>query len=336
MPVYNGERYMSETIDTILGQDVDGVELIISDNASTDGTAEIAQQLVADDDRVRYVRNARNIGAARNYNQLVDLSRARYFKWAGYDDLLLPGYLARCLQVLDAEPEVVIAYPRTTIIDGDGAVLREHDDKLHLRQPDPVDRVRAFTRDFTLCNPCFGVIRRDVLARTSLVQPYVSSDVPLLVELALLGQWHEVPERLFLRRIHDTSSRQGKVTMLDVAQWFDPSKRRPIAPRTRVVAESLRAIARADLPAPVRRQATTAYLGTWALRRARVRAGAARRTLVEARGARQRSAAVAGSAEPVTIRDNDGGPAEPTSVRTAERPAPLTAPARRAEVSEGN
>jgi glycosyltransferase involved in cell wall biosynthesis len=281
MPVYNGERYMAETIDTILGQDVDGLELMVSDNCSTDATAEIVKDVMSRDDRVRYVRNEHNVGAARNYNQLVEFSQAPLFKWAGYDDLLRPSYLARCLEVLDAQPDVVIAYPRTTIIDGDGNVLREQDDKLHLRQPDPVERVRAFTRDFTLCNPCFGVIRRDVLQRTSLVQPYVSSDVPLLVELALLGQWHEVPERLFDRRIHDTSSRQGKVTMRDVAQWFDPDKSRPIAPRTRVVYESLRAIERADLPAPVRRKAAAVFLSTLTARRASVRGGAAKQAARE-------------------------------------------------------
>lgn len=287
MPVYNGERYMAETIDTILGQDVDGLELLVSDNCSTDATAEIVKDVMSRDDRVRYVRNESNVGAARNYNQLVEFSRAPLFKWAGYDDLLRPGYLARCLEVLDADADVIIAYPRTTIIDGEGAVLREHDDKLHLRQPDPVERLRAFTRDFTLCNPCFGVIRRDMLRRTSLVQPYVSSDVPLLVELALLGQWHEVPERLFERRIHDTSSRQGKVTMHDVAQWFDPSKSRPIAPRTRVAYESLRAIERAGLPAPVRRRAAAVFLSTWTARRARVRGGAVKRAARDTWRARQ-------------------------------------------------
>jgi hypothetical protein len=282
MPVYNGEAYMAETIDTILGQDVDGLELIISDNCSTDATGEVAQDLAARDDRVRYVRNLRNIGAARNYNQLVDLARSDLFRWAGYDDLLLPGNLKSCLDVIDTEPDVVIAYPRTTIIDGDGAVVRDHDDKLHLRQPDPVDRVVAFTRDFTLCNPCFGVIRRDVLQRTGLVQPFVSSDVTLLVELALLGQWHEVPERLFLRRVHETSSRQGNVTMLQVARWFDPDKRQPLAPRTRVVAESVKAIGRSDLPAHTRRRAAAAFLATWSARRARVRAGAAKAAVLAA------------------------------------------------------
>ena len=168
-------------------------------------------------------------------------ARGEFFKWQGYDDVLRPGYLERCVAALDADPGAILAYPRTSIIDGEGAFVRDHEDKLFLSSPDPVERVRAFTAQYTLCNACFGVIRKDVLDKTALVQPFVSSDVPLLVELALLGRWVEVPERLFLRRIHETSSRQGRVTMLQVAKWFDPDNKRPISPRSRLVAECLRA-----------------------------------------------------------------------------------------------
>jgi hypothetical protein len=300
MPVFDGERYMAETIDSILKQDVDGLELIVSDNASTDATEEIARSYAARDPRVRYVRNERNLGAARNYNQLVDLAKGRYFKWAGYDDLLQPGYVRRCVEVLDAELEVVLAYPRTDIIDGAGRFIRHHDDNLHLRSPDPVARVRGFAASFTLCNPCFGIIRRDVLMRTSLVQPFVSSDIPLLVELALLGQWHEVPERLFLRRIHGTSSRQGRLTMPQVARWFEPSRSRPLAPRTRMLTESLRSIERADLPGAIRARAATAFLSTWALRRARVRGGKTK-AAIRRRLAREAGPGTAATPRPVTM-----------------------------------
>jgi glycosyltransferase involved in cell wall biosynthesis len=279
MPVFNGEAYMSETIATILGQDFEDLELIVSDNASTDATGDIVRELAARDPRVRYVRNAENLGAARNYNQLVAFARGEYFKWAGYDDLMAPGHVRRCVEVLDAEPEVVLAYPRTTIIDGDGEVVREHADNLHLRSPDPVQRVSDFARWFTLCNPCFGVIRRDVLDTTRLVQPFVSSDVPLLAELAVLGQWHEVPERLFQRRIHDTSSRQGKVTMAQVAQWFDPGRRKPLAPDARMVAECLVGIGHAaGVDNAVKAKASAAFLRTWTARRARVRGGRMKQT----------------------------------------------------------
>lgn len=290
LPVFDGERYLVETIDSILGQDVDGLELIISDNASTDATPDIARGYAARDPRVRYVRNERNLGAARNYNRLVHLARGRYFKWAGYDDLLRPGHLGRCMDVLDAEPEVVLAYPRTDIIDGAGDFVRHHDDDLDLDEPDPVARVRHLTRRVSLCNPCFGVMRRDVLLRTSLVQPFLSSDVPLLVELALLGRWHEVPDRLFLRRIHEATSRQGTLSMAQVARWFDPGSSRPLAPRTRMVTECVRSIGRADLATPVRARAAAAFLTTWMRRRTRIRGGQAKAALRERRSSPRRRA----------------------------------------------
>jgi cellulose synthase/poly-beta-1,6-N-acetylglucosamine synthase-like glycosyltransferase len=279
MPVYNGERYMAETIDSILGQTFGDIELIVSDNASTDATGDIAQRYAAEDSRVRYIRNPRNVGAARNYSQLLAFARGEYFKWAGYDDLLLPPYVERCVAALDADPGLVIAYPRTDIIDGNGKVVREHDDNLHLDSPDPVERVRAFAWRFTLCNPCFGVQRREALDRTSLIQPFVSSDVPQLVEMAILGRWHEVPERLFQRRIHDTSSRQGNVTMAQVAQWFDPGRSRPLAPRNRMVAECVRSIMRSGLDPATKSRAVGAFLQAWTLRRARVRGGQAKAAL---------------------------------------------------------
>jgi glycosyltransferase involved in cell wall biosynthesis len=290
MPIYNGEKYMAETIDSVLDQGFTDFELIISDNCSTDATAEIAQGYAARDERVRYVRNAVNLGAARNYNQLVAFARGEFFKWQGYDDVLRPGYLERCVAALDADPGAILAYPRTSIIDGEGAFVRDHEDNLFLSSPDPVERVRAFTAQYTLCNACFGVIRKDVLDKTALVQPFVSSDVPLLVELALLGRWVEVPERLFLRRIHETSSRQGRVTMLQVAKWFDPDNKRPISPRSRLVAECLRAIGRADVPPAVRSKAAAVFTATWTARRTRVLGGAAKANL------RARRAGTAGSA----------------------------------------
>lgn len=290
MPVFNGERYMAETIDSILAQTFEDFELIISDNASTDSTADIVAAYADKDERVRSVRNARNLGAARNYNQLVEFSTGEYFKWAGYDDILRPTYVERCVEALDADPGLVIAYPRTQIIDGEGVIVRDHRDNLHLDDDDPVARACQFAKRFTLCNPCFGVQRIDALRKSSLVQPFVSSDVPLLTEMAILGRWHEVPEQLFLRRIHATSSRQGQVTMLQVARWFDPNKKAPVAPVARMIGECLRSIGRSELSPADKAKAQAGFLATWGVRRVRVRGGQAKIALRERRAARPAAA----------------------------------------------
>src|SRR5262245_11891356 len=101
LPVYNGATYLRTAIDAILSQDFDDFELIISDNASTDETSSICQQYAACDSRVRYYRHATNIGAGPNYRHVFELAQCGLFKWATHDDVHLPGFLRRCVDVME-------------------------------------------------------------------------------------------------------------------------------------------------------------------------------------------------------------------------------------------
>src|SRR3712207_6191103 len=104
LPVYNGEKFIREAIDSILNQTFEDFELIISDNASTDETAAICQTYAAQDRRVRYFRNLENIGAAGNHNRVFEAASGKYFKWAAHDDLCGPNFVAECVNVLDRDP----------------------------------------------------------------------------------------------------------------------------------------------------------------------------------------------------------------------------------------
>jgi glycosyltransferase involved in cell wall biosynthesis len=87
VPVYNGERYLQAALESLRAQDFADFEVIVSDNASQDGTRAICERFVALDPRFRYVRSESNLGAARNYNRLVDLARGELFRWNPHDDL---------------------------------------------------------------------------------------------------------------------------------------------------------------------------------------------------------------------------------------------------------
>src|SRR5687767_6137887 len=102
LPVYNGERYLREAIGSILSQDFTDFELIISDNASTDGTAAICAFYAARDARIRYHRSETNLGAAPNHRRVFELARAPFFKWAAHDDSGSPQLLERCVQTMYA------------------------------------------------------------------------------------------------------------------------------------------------------------------------------------------------------------------------------------------
>ena len=101
LPVYNGEAFLAESINSVLTQDYTDLELVITDNASTDGTAAICREYAARDPRVRYRRNATNLGIAGNFNAAFAEARGRYFKWHAADDLIGPGHLSLCVAELN-------------------------------------------------------------------------------------------------------------------------------------------------------------------------------------------------------------------------------------------
>jgi len=233
LPVYNGEAYLPTTLDSLLSQTYTDFELLISDNASTDRTAEIARDYAARDARIRFLPSDVNRGAAANYNRVFHEARGLYFKWAAHDDLCAPEYLARCVAVLDEDPRVAVCHSRTTIIDARGEVLGDYDDLLHFRSHLAHERFRDYLfRRAREWNAIFGVMRREVLGRTPLIGGYVSSDQVLLGEMILRGELHQVPERLFFRRDHAQNSWRANPTRAANAVWFDPANRGKRQPPT--------------------------------------------------------------------------------------------------------
>lgn len=223
LPVYNGERFVAATLDSIVAQTFEGWELIISDNASSDRTAAICQEYAQRDPRIRYVRNERNIGSTRNFNQTVQLASAPYFKLANADDLCEPELVERCVEVLDRRPEVALCYGRTALIDEDGQYLGPFEDGLDLRAMRARERFWMALERTRLVNVIQGVMRTDVVRRTARLGPYIGSDVVLVAELVLHGQFYELPDVLFYRRIHRGA--YSTLTLADRQGFVDPAKR---------------------------------------------------------------------------------------------------------------
>jgi glycosyltransferase involved in cell wall biosynthesis len=202
VPVFNGGPFLSDTLDCLVNQTWRDSEIIISDNASTDSTPDICRAYAAADPRIRYHRSDRNAGSAWNFNRVITLSRGTYFKLANADDLCAPSLVAKCVAILDGHPEVVACFGRATLIDEYGKRLRDYDDALDLRSPDAGERFLTVLRRLGLVNMMQGLVRLDALKKTGLMESYLGSDMVLVAELALHGQFWEIDERLFYRRMH--------------------------------------------------------------------------------------------------------------------------------------
>lgn len=245
LPVYNGETYLEGAIESLLAQTYEDFELIITDNASTDRTEEICRGFAERDPRVRYERNPENLGAAGNFNRAFELARGEFFKWAAHDDLNEATFLERCVDSLDASPEVVLSYPQACIIDGSGKRLEVYDPELATESSAVEERFGSLMRGHK-CYEVFGLMRRDVLAQTIVMGAFAFSDGVLLAQLALRGRFDEIPEPLFLARQHDNQS----MTLLDQAEafveytyWFDPSKRgKRVFPHWRIAKEFMASV----------------------------------------------------------------------------------------------
>jgi glycosyltransferase domain-containing protein len=208
IPVYNGERYLADCLDSLLGQTFADFEILVSDNCSTDATREICLDYARRDARVRYSRTERNIGHFGNHTRVAEQARAQYFRWMAYDDLCAPSHLERCVAALDGSPAAALAYTRTVFFEErEGAVVEIHpsrykDDHVALPMASPVRRLQRLVQNLNYCNALYGVIRTDVLRTTSLIKAIYGADRVLLAELASKGTFIEIDEPLFLRRVH--------------------------------------------------------------------------------------------------------------------------------------
>jgi len=197
LPVYNGENYLGEAIRSILNQNFQDFELLLLDNASTDGTPEICRKAVAQDQRVRYFRSEVNRGLIWNHNRAVGLARGPYFMWMAHDDVLAEDYVRSCVEALNQDPRVVLSFTNAHIIDANG--VRVDQVSNYCDNTSPSSRFRSLMRRDTCCDAMYGVMRVETLKKTGLLGYFPGSDLVLLCEMAIHGRFNVNPGFFFLK-----------------------------------------------------------------------------------------------------------------------------------------
>lgn len=201
LPVYNGETHVAQAIDSLLAQSFTDLQLLISDNASSDGTEQICREYARRDSRVRYVRHSRNLGATFNWNFVAVENRSPFFKWASANDVTPPVMLERSLEALRQHSDIILCYGRTILIDERDSVIGTKDDDPEILDSQPSVRFRRVLDELVANNAQSGLIRTSALRRTRMERDYVDGDMVLMAELALLGGFRKLDDVLLYRRM---------------------------------------------------------------------------------------------------------------------------------------
>ena len=222
LPVFNGERFLARAIESVLDQTREDWQLLISDNGSEDATVAIAEQYAERDPRIRVRANEENLGAVANFELVFRETTGGYFMWLAHDDWIDPRYLERCVGVLEAQPDFVMAFAGMNVVDDTGEPFRHRtegfDGAASRRVVNRFHAVLWGLRDPT--SPVFGVARRSALEQTGLIRNSNEPDRILVAELSLLGRIHQEPDLLFFHY-----GPPGHPNRDDWVGWLDPRNR---------------------------------------------------------------------------------------------------------------
>ena len=248
LPVYNAEVYLRQALDSILTQTYRQFELVISDNASNDRTEVICREYAAVDPRIRYYCQNRNHGVTWNFREVVRLSSGRYFLWTSHDDLLSPTYVERCVRILEGNPNVVLCYSQPVNIDATGKQF-EPECPLIADLPRAHQRLQELISLKHNCVALFGMIRCDVLKKTSIHGDFSDGDRCVLVELALRGDFYRISEPLFFHREHSNRFTHQHPSRQEQTRRANPDQSiRFVFPHFRILQEYTRAVHCGPLP----------------------------------------------------------------------------------------
>ena len=118
IPVYNGAPFIKKTIEMVLKQDYDNMEVLVSDNASTDDTVNEIKKIK--DERVTLFQNKTNLGMGGNWNSLIEKARGEYIIIVCADDYIFPGAISEKAKVLDENSDVVLAFSSSYVVNEKG------------------------------------------------------------------------------------------------------------------------------------------------------------------------------------------------------------------------
>lgn len=247
MPLFNEEQFLQSALLSMLEQNYENIEIIISDNCSTDKTVEICKNFTQQYSHLSIYQTDRNIGSLANFIRVLEMAQGQYFLWAAGHDLWSKNYISECVNALEAHDNATIAFGTPSWINANGLPFNRQPSWFDTRSMSSVERF--YTVFWGSMNPILGVIRRESLLKTPIINT-VGSDLIMLSNLALLGEFIHVPECSWCRReFRLEATHSDKINRYKTAeQGFSKSIAARLFPLLRLPFELIKLVVRCEVP----------------------------------------------------------------------------------------
>lgn len=246
LPVYNEEKYIKKTLESLICQDYNNIQIFISDNCSSDKTGEICTSFAKRDCRIDYFRHNTNIGVAENHIFLLNQAHGKYFMFAAGHDFWSNKLISRCVNLLENRETAIIAYGTPIWVDENDSILFKSNGWYDTRGLNRL--ARFFITFWGGMNPILGIIRREYLPDLKNYN-FTGADLVVLTELALKGEFiHATDESFFRRRNRgeeDYKEKLRRYKSVDMKIYRSFFSR--ISPLARLPIELIRVVIQSDL-----------------------------------------------------------------------------------------
>ncbi|RDJ32162.1 MAG: glycosyltransferase family 2 protein [Crenarchaeota archaeon] len=223
LPVYNGEKFIRNAIDSLLAQTYTNFEIIISDNGSNDKTELICKEYVKKDCRVKYKRHKKNMGGIWNFNYVLEEAKSEYFMWAGVDDVWSSKFLEKNIVFLESNKKYVgsigevITYnsiSKELIFEKEKYVKDKNFEHVHPIIGDYGKKVN-FILKFCRASLIYGIFNRKVLKNSFIKNYFPTWDLAVILNIVKNGDIQVIPDVVLYRYVRDNPSPSKIKRLLD-------------------------------------------------------------------------------------------------------------------------
>ena len=211
LPVYNGEKFLSQALNSLLSQTHKNFELIISDNASLDSTQRICEELVKKDKRISYIRQKENIGVNENFKFVLQQAKGKYFMWASDDDVWDSQFIEECIKMFNIDKETIMVFSNFVKINELGDITEAYTpEKFFPFEKNIYQRLKQYLllscRDGK-ANIIYGLwVRKELIQVPIFSFPSWGSDMNFVFRALSQGRFDLVNRMLFFKRVESCSS----------------------------------------------------------------------------------------------------------------------------------